>query len=435
VASESEWLERARRWCFRARLEGAHWDGPVFERGEGSLLWDVEGREYLDLNSGQICGVLGHSHPRIAEAVAEAARKLIHASAHYYNTAEIELAERLGMTLPDSLDRAFFGLSGSDATEAAMGVAKAATGRYEIASPHVSFHGFSELPRALSFAIWGERHAPPAPGNFALMAPYCFRCPIRHSFPDCDIACLEGSLAVLDTETAGSLAAIITEPLHSAGGVIVPPEGWLARVKAACEERGALLILDESQTGLAKLGTMWGFEHDGVVPDIVTVSKHFGGGIPISAVVTTSEVEERAIDSGFVYAHSHSADPLGCTAAIATLDVIEQDGLVARSDELGRYWRARLAELADEHEEIVDIRGRGVLQGIELGAADGSPGGELGHAVGKSCLEAGLLFSVRRSGSVFRFTIPFSTTEQQLDRAAAILDDAFVRARAVRATA
>jgi 2,2-dialkylglycine decarboxylase (pyruvate) len=429
MASEQEWLKRAERWCFRARLEGPHWDGPVFERGEGSLLWDVEGKEYLDFNSGQICGVLGHAHPRIAEAVAEAARKLVHASAHFYNTAEIELAERLGLTLPEGLNRVFFGLSGSDGTEAAMGVAKAATGRYEVASPHVSFHGFSEGPRALSFAVWGERHAPPPPGNFALMAPYCFRCPVRHTFPGCELACLDGSLAVLDTETAGSLAAIITEPLPSAGGVIVPPEGWLARVKEACEQRDALLILDESQTGLAKLGTMWGFEHDGVVPDLITVSKHFGGGVPISAVVATDEVEQRAIENGFIYAHSHSADPLGCTAALATLDVIEEDGLVERSAQLGDYWQARVAELQAQHPEIVDVRGRGVLQGIELGADDASPAGELGHAVGKHCLEQGLLFSVRRGGSVFRFTIPFTTSEEQLDRAAAMLDAAFVHAR------
>ncbi len=430
MTTEHEWLERARRWCFRARLESPHWDGPVFERGEGTLLWDVEGKEYLDLNAGQICGVLGHSDPRIAEAIATAARTLVHASSNFYNTAEIELAERLGMTLPSSLHRAFFGLSGSDATEAAMGIAKAATGRYEIASPHVSFHGFSEQPRALSFAIWGERHSPPAPGNFALMAPYCFRCPIRHTYPECELACLDGSLEVLDTETGGSLAAIITEPLPSAGGVIVPPEGWLARVRDACRERDALLILDESQTGLAKLGTMWGFEHDGVAPDIVTVSKHFGGGIPISAVVTTDEIEQRAIEQGFVYAHSHSADPLACTAALVTLDVIEKDGLVVRSEELGRYWRSHMERLAAEHSCIVDLRGRGVLQGVELGASDGSPGGEIGKAVGRHCLDAGLLFSVRRAGSVFRFTIPFSTTEQQLDAAAEILDSALVQAAA-----
>lgn len=424
MSVEHEWLERARRWCFRARLETPHWDGPVFERGEGSLLWDVEGKQYIDLNAGQICGVLGHSDPRIAEAIAGAARTLVHASSNFYNTAEIELAERLGMTLPTPLHRAFFGLSGSDATEAAMSIAKAATGRYEIASPHVSFHGFSEQPRALSFAIWGERHSPPAPGNFALMAPYCFRCPIRHTYPDCDLACLDGSLEVLDAETGGSLAAIITEPLPSAGGVIVPPDGWLARVRDACRERDALLILDESQTGLAKLGTMWGFEHDGVVPDIVTVSKHFGGGLPISAVVTTDEIERRAIERGFLYAHSHSADPLGCTAALATLEAIEADNLVERGEQLGRYWQSQMARLASEHACIANVRGRGVLQAIELAGADGSPGGKIGKAVGRRCLDKGLLFSVRRAGSVFRFTIPFSTTDRQLDAAVEILDAA-----------
>jgi 2,2-dialkylglycine decarboxylase (pyruvate) len=424
VTREREWLSRAERYCFRARLERPHYEGPVFERGEGSVVWDVEGKAYLDFNSGQICGVLGHSHPRIVEAIARATRTMIHASSNYYNIYEIALSEKLAGTLPPQLRKSFFGLSGSDATESAINIAKKVTGRYELASPHLSFHGLGDTPRSLSYAAWHKGIPPSAPGSFAIMAPYCMRCPIAHTYPECDIACLSGSLDLLDAETVGPVAAIITEPIFSAGGVIEPPPGWLARVRQACDERGALLILDESQTGLAKLGTMWGFEHGGVVPDLITVSKHFGGGVAISAVVTSPELEQAAINSGFQYAHSHSADPIGCSAALATLETIEEENLVERARVLGDAWRARLDDLRGSHECIADVRGRGVLQAIELETPDGAPGHALGPIVSRLCLEAGLLFSMRRKGSVFRFTIPFSTTEEQLDRGAEILDQA-----------
>ena len=422
ATSERDWLDLARSYSFRARLDRPHYDGPVFARGEGSVVWDVEGKAYLDFNSGQLCGVLGHRHPRIVQAMEQAAKTLIHSSSTYYNAAEIALSERLASILPPGLRKSFFGLSGSDATEAAINIAKKVTGRYEIASPHVSFHGLGDTPRAVSFAAWHQGMPPTAPGNFAITAPYCFRCPIKHTFPECDIACLSGSLDVLDAETVGPIAGFITEPLFSAGGVIEPPPGWLERVQEACRERGALLILDESQTGLAKLGTMWGFEHDGVVPDVITVSKHFGGGIAISAVVTSSELEEEAIDKGFSYSHSHSADPFGCAAALATIDAIEEENLVERAGTLGGAWRTLLEQLAAEHDSISVVRGRGLLQGIELSAPDGAPAYGLGHAVAAEALERGLLFSVRRKGSVIRFTPPFSTTEEQLDRAAEILD-------------
>jgi 2,2-dialkylglycine decarboxylase (pyruvate) len=349
---------------------------------------------------------------------------MIHASSTFYNTAEIALSEKLASTLPPQLQKSFFGLSGSDATESAINIAKKITGRYELASPHISFHGLGDTPRSLSYAAWHKGIPPSAPGSFAIMAPYCLRCPIKHTYPECDIACLSGSLDVLDAETVGPVAALITEPIFSAGGVVEPPPGWMARMREACDERGALLILDESQTGLAKLGTMWGFEQDGVVPDIITVSKHFGGGIAISAVVTSPQLEQAAIDAGFQYSHSHSADPFACSAALATLETIEEEHLVERAVELGGSWRTRLEQLAGDHECIRECRGRGVLQAVELQAPDGSPGHALGPIVQRLCLEAGLLFSMRRRGSVFRFTIPFSTTEEQLDRGAEMLDEA-----------
>jgi 2,2-dialkylglycine decarboxylase (pyruvate) len=421
--TETEWLERAKKYCFRARLDRPHYEGPVFTRASGSLVWDVEGHEYIDLNAGQLCGVMGHSHPRIVRAVSEAAKTFLHASSTYYNTAEIELSERLAGTFPNGrLVKSFFGLSGSDATESAINIAKKVTGRYEIASPHISFHGLGDTPRALSYAAWHAGMPPTAPGSFAILAPYCFRCPIKQTFPECEIVCLDGSLDVLDAETVAPIAAVITEPLFSAGGVIEPPEGWLQRVKESCRERGALLILDESQTGMAKLGKMWAMEISGVEPDIVTVSKHFGGGMAISAVITTSEIEEEAIERGFSYSHSHSADPLGCAAALETINMIEEEGLVERANEIGSYWRGHLDALAQQHPAIGQVRGRGLLQAIELVTETGSPATDLGPLAASACIASGLLFSVRRKGSVFRFTPPFTTTIEQLDRAAEILD-------------
>lgn len=423
-ATSSEWLGLAEQYCFRARLDRPHYEGPVFVRASGSHIWDADGTRYLDFNSGQLCAVLGHSHPKVVAAVANALKTLVHSSSTYYNVYEIALAERLAGTLPPSLSKAFFALSGSDASEAAINIAKKLTGRFEIASPHIAFHGLSDTPRALSYAGWHKGLAPSAPGNFASFAPYCLRCPIKLSYPECELGCVDASLELLEAETTGPLAAFMTEPIFSAGGVIVPPAGWLARMHEVCKAQGAVLILDESQTGLAKTGSMWAFETEGVVPDILIISKHFGGGVAISAVVTSPEIEERVIEKGFQYAHSHSSDPIACAAALATLEAIDEEDLVARARELGAYWRGCLENLQKRHSCIADVRGRGLLQAIEFQEPDGSPGASIGPSVRDSALRNGLLFSMRRNGSVLRFTPPFSTTTAQMDSAAEILDSA-----------
>lgn len=205
-------------------------------------------------------------------------------------------------------------------------------------------------------------------------------------------------------------------------------QGWLAELKRRCEARGALLIVDEAQTGLAKLGMMWGFEQEQVVPDIFTISKHFGGGVAISAAITTDEIEEKASETGLVVGHSHSNDPLPCHAAIASIDIILEEMLTDVAQRIGAYWRDHLDRLASRHEIIGDIRGRGLLQGIELVADRQSrePAYAQGREIGRRCLENGLILSVRRSGSVFRFVPPFTTTEAQMDEAAEILDEAIV---------
>jgi 2,2-dialkylglycine decarboxylase (pyruvate) len=428
LMDEATLLQTARDYAFRARLDGADFDGPVLESASGSIVRDVQGKEYLDFNSGQMCSALGHSHPKIAEAIKDSADRFVHASSTLFNVKEIELSGRIGEIVDRPLQKSFFLLSGSDANEAALAMAKKATGGYEVASPHTSFHGLGDTTRAVTFGspAWHKGYAPPAPGNFAIFAPYCYRCPLKLEYPSCDIQCLDAGFELLDAETSGQPAAIITEPLFSAGGVIEAPRGWLPKLKELCDERGTLLVLDECQTGLAKLGSMWAYQDHGVVPDILTTSKHFGGGITISAVVTSPEIEERVVSQGFIYSHSHVSDPLACNAAIASLDVIRDERLTERAREIDEIWKACMRELAERHELIGDIRGRGLIQGIEFvldreRRTPAFPGEQLSDL----CLERGLILSVRRRGSVLRFVPPFTTSVAQLRRAAEILDEAF----------
>ena len=428
--TEAELLELAQKYSFRSRIDTNSVSGPIMVWGRGSVVRDVNGREYLDFNSGQMCGALGHNHPRIVQALMESSETLIHSHMSMFNDREIILAARLAEITPQGMDRSMFLTSGSDSNEAAMAIAKRYTGGYEIASPAVSFHGMNDSTRAVTFSGWHEGYGPYAPGHYPILAPYEYRCTYCKDRGGCDYTCLNTSFDLLDAQADGPLAGVITESLFSAGGVIDLPEGWLRELKRKCEERGALLIVDEAQTGLAKLGSMWGFDHEGVTPDIFTISKHFGGGVAISATITTDEIEEKVSASGLVVGHSHSNDPMPCNAAIASIDIILEEMLVDVSNRIGAYWREHLERLAKKHEIIGDVRGRGLLQGIELvtDRQTREPAYEQGRAIGRWCLENGLILSVRRKGSVFRFVPPFTTTEAQLDQAAEILDQAITRA-------
>jgi 2,2-dialkylglycine decarboxylase (pyruvate) len=423
---EQELLASAQTHIFRARMDAKELRGPILERGSGSVVWDVTGKAYLDFNSGQMCSALGHNHPRIVAAIQESTQKLIHASSSLLNVNEIRLAETLASTVPAPLQKSFFLLSGSDANEAALAVAKKYTGRQDVASPHTSFHGLSESARAVTFTGWHQGYGPYPPGTYGILAPYCYRCPVQHTFPQCEFACLKASFELLDAECAAPPAAIITEPLFSAGGVIEPPDGWLPELKRRCEDRGTLLVLDEAQTGLAKLGTMWAFEREGVIPDVLTISKHFGGGITISAVVTSAEIEAVVAARHFVFMHSHTSDPLACGAGLASLELILEEKLWERAAQLGAYWRGHLQRLAERYELIGDVRGRGLIQGLELVWDRGrkTAAFEAGLQIAQTCLQKGLLCSVRRGGSVLRFVPPFTTTTSQFDQAAEILEQA-----------
>ncbi len=426
MRSEKDLLDSARKYSFRGRVDKSVFSGPVFARGEGSTVEDVNGKRYIDFNSGQMCSALGHNHPTITAAIRKSCDALIHAHSSFFNDQEIALAERLGELLPPPLEKSLFLGSGADANEAAVTIARKFTGGFEVASPHISFHGLSDTARSLTFAGWHSGHGPLAPGSLAMVAPYCYRCPLSQKFPDCEIACLDTSFELIDAQTTSRPAAVITEPLFSAGGVVEPPPGWLRKLKEGCEAREMLLIVDDEQTGLGKLGAMFGFEKDEVTPDVVTLAKHFGGGVSISSVSTSAKVEDRVASSEFVVTHSHTNDPLACAAGVASLDVIEREDVPARARKIGAHLRDRLDRLGEQYEMVGDVRGRGLLQGIELveDRRAKKPAAAQGREINRRCLENGLIFSQRREGSVLRFVPPATTTEGQMDEAMDILADA-----------
>jgi 2,2-dialkylglycine decarboxylase (pyruvate) len=431
---EAALLEKASKYAFRARMDKKVATGPVFASASGSVVTDVKGRDYLDFNSGQMCSALGHNHPTVVAAIRDACDTMLHAHSSHYNVREIELAARLGAIVPAPLQKSLFGESGSDANEMAMTIARKYTGGHEVASPHISFHGLSDATRAVTFAGWHANQALTPGGAVAMVAPYCYRCPLAQTYPACDFACLTVSFALLDAQATAQSAAVITEPLFSAGGVVEPPHGWLARLQQMCRARGMLLIVDEEQTGLGKLGQMFAFESEDVVPDLVTVAKHFGGGVGISAVITTEAIETKVVEDGYAATHSHSNDPLICAAGIASLDVIEQEDVPAKARAIGTHMRERLDAMMQRYEMIGDIRGRGQLIGVELvrDRHSKTPATTEGRAIGRLCFESGLIFSLRRDGSVLRFVPPATTTSEQIDWAMDLVQQAIEAASSGR---
>lgn len=428
--NEAELLEKASQYSFRARMDKKTNEGPVFYKASGSVVWDVNDKAYIDFNSGQMCSALGHNHPTVTAAIKAACDEMIHAHSSHYNVKEIELASRLGKITPRPLQKSLFGESGADANEMAMMIARMYTGGFEIASPHISFHGLSDATRAVTFSGWHAGHGHLPAGSYAMVAPYCYRCPLKQTFPECEFACLKLSFELLDAQTTGKPAAVITEPLFSAGGVIEPPRGWLKELQKMCHARGMLLIVDEEQTGLGKLGQMYAFESEDVIPDIITVAKHFGGGVGVSAVITTEKIEETVVNKGYAATHSHANDPLICAAGTASLDVIENENVPEKAKKIGLRIREWLDGFQQRYEMIGDIRGRGQLTGVELvrSRQTKEPATDEGRAIGKECFSNGLIFSIRRNGSVLRLVPPASTTDDQIDAAMETLGRALEKA-------
>jgi 2,2-dialkylglycine decarboxylase (pyruvate) len=401
----------------------------IIERAAGSYVYDSDGNAILDFTSGQMSAVLGHSHPDIVKTVTGSISSLAHLFSGMVSRPVVTLATRLADSLPDNLSRMLLVTTGAESNEAAIKMAKMYTGKYEIVSFDRSWHGMTSGAAAATFSAGRRGYGPVLPGNLTLPTPNAYRSPFRNADGSYDWESeLDYGFAAVDAQSTGSLAACLVEPILSSGGVVELPLGYLARLKEMCAARGMLLIVDEAQTGLGRTGTMYAFERDGVAPDILTLSKTLGAGLPVAAVMTGDDIERVCGERGFLFYTTHASDPLAAAVALTVLDVIERDGLVERAAKLGDRLRDRLVELQGRYDVVGDVRGRGLLQGIELvtDKATRTPADALGAAITSACLDRGLHMNIVQlpgMGGIFRIAPPLTISEADLDTGLDILED------------
>ena len=403
----------------------------LFVSAKGSLVWDDTGREILDFTSGQMCATIGHNHPAIVEAVHRAGARAFHMFSGMIPEVVAELAMRVGQDwMPPGLTKSIFVNTGSESNEVALRMAKMHTGGYEILAVGGSWHGITGGAGGVSFASDRKGYGVPTPGVFVMPEPNAYRPYIAAATEEASaLAGLELGLKMFDMQSAGRPAAIIIEPVISAGGVLVPPRAYMQALRRAADERGMLLIFDEAQTAFGRIGHRTGAEFFGVVPDIISVSKTLGGGLPLAGTITTPAIEQSVHAKGFTYYTSHVSDPLLAEVGLAVLRVLEQEHLVERARTVGDYLRARLVDLQQRHEAIGDVRGAGLLLGVELvkDRQSRDPYHALGNLTTQKCYQKGLSMNIRRRperGSVWRIAPPLTVTHAEIDRATAILDEA-----------
>jgi 2,2-dialkylglycine decarboxylase (pyruvate) len=403
----------------------------LFRSAKGSIVVDDTGREILDFTSGQMCATIGHNHPAIVRAVQQAGERAY----HLFSGMIPEVVAELGRTMardwmPQGMSKSLFVNTGSESNEAALRIAKMYTGGYEVLAVGGSWHGVTGGVSATSFASDRKGYGVPVPGVHLMPEPNMYRPYIRGLDPEASaMACLELGLKMYDMASTGRRAAIVIEPVISAGGVLVPPRAYMQALRKAADERGMLLIFDEAQTAFGRIGERHASDHFGVVPDILTVSKTMGGGLPLAATVTTPTIEADIHAKGFTYYTSHVSDPLPAMVGLAVLETIRREELIARARETGAYLRERLIELQGRYEAIGDVRGLGMLLGVELvkDRETREPYHQLGAITTQKCFELGLSMNIRRRperGSVWRIAPPLTTTRAEIDRGIDILDRA-----------
>lgn len=376
----------------------------VLIRGEGVRVWDGEGREYLDFLAGIAVNSLGHCHPRVVEAVRDQAGRLIHCSNLYYSVPQAKLASLLGRISGGY--KAFFANSGAEANEGAIKLARkyARAGgnngeRFEIVSALNSFHGRTmACLAATGQAKYGVAFAPLPPG-------------FRHvAFND---------LAAAEAAIGPATCAVLVEPVQGEGGIVPADRAYLEGLRRLCDERGALLIFDEIQCGIARTGRMFAWEHYGVRPDIITLAKGLGGGLPIGAVLARPEVAAAFAPGD--HGSTFGGNPVACAAAAAVLETVLGEDLAGRAARVGDHFRRRLLELAARYPFIVEVRGLGLMLGIQLSFP--------GRALVDRCREEGLLINCTND-VVLRFLPPLVVEEADVDRAAEILERVLATAAA-----
>lgn len=432
---DPQFWQNARRHLVRY---GGRFEPMIIERAHGSFVYDADGRAILDFTSGQMSALLGHGHPEIAEVVADHAQRLDHLFSGMLSRPVVELATKLAGVAPAGLERALLLTTGAESNEAALRLAKLYTGRHEVVGFAQSWHGMTGGAASATYSAGRRGYGPAAVGSFAIPAPYPYRPRFERGGVYDWQAELDYAFDLVDRQSCGSLAAFIAEPILSSGGILELPPGYLVALKAKCVERGMLLILDEAQTGIGRTGLMFACQRDGVAPDIMTLSKTLGAGLPLAAVLTTAEIEETCHERGFLFYTTHVSDPLPAAVGAKVLDIVARDHLVERARISGARLEAGLRALQRDFECIGDVRGRGLLLGLELvkdrATREAAP--ELGAAITRECMRLGLSMNIVQlpgMGGVFRIAPPLTVSDTEIDLGLDLLRQAITRVLAAGA--
>ncbi|MFN3980795.1 MAG: aspartate aminotransferase family protein [Caldilinea sp.] len=395
--------------------------------GDGVYVWDTDGKQYLDFFGGILTTSVGHNNPHVVQRVREQVGRLIHSSTLYPNENHVNLAERLAEITPGRLQMSYFTNSGSEANETAIVAAQTYTDNREIVALRHAYSGRTSLAMSVTaHSTWkvGKSFSPDVKHA---VNPYCYRCPLKLTYPSCGVACAQDIEDVIRTTTSGRIAAFMAEPIQGVGGFITPPDEYFQIAVEIARRYGGVFICDEVQTGFGRTGTHWfGIAHWGVEPEIMTMAKGIANGLPMGATITVPEVAQAMVGKGLTLS-TFGGNPVSTAAGLGTLEAMEEAGGPSRFAELGAWLRSGLDRLGERYPLIGDVRGKGLMQGIEMVTDRQSkePAPKAVAQLFEETRERGLLIGKGGLyGNVIRISPPLTVSEEQIDRALEILDHA-----------
>jgi 4-aminobutyrate aminotransferase/(S)-3-amino-2-methylpropionate transaminase len=343
----------------------ALYSGLAMARGQGSRITDEDGNTYIDFIAGIAVGSVGHCHPHYVQALQEQAARLTFGS--FTTEVRAKFLQLLASVTPPGLTRIQLFSGGAEAVEAAFRLAKSVTKKFEFVGYSGAFHGKTGGVLPLLWGDFKKGLGPFAPGCYSAPYAYCYRCPLSLTYPACGIACAEETRGVIRNQTGGAVAAIIVEPMQGTAGNVIPPPGFLPAIQSIAKEAGALLIADEMISGFGRTGRMWGVDHDSVVPDVMAVGKGVGGGFPLAALVSTDALTKHPpFSNPSGSSSSYGGNPLAAAAGLASLEIITREDLAGNARRVGGAMLRKLEAMKEKHAVIGDVRGRGLLLGLEL---------------------------------------------------------------------
>ena len=402
----------------------------VLERGHGQYVWDLDGKRYLDFFGGILTVSVGHCNEKVTGHIEAQVARLQHTSTLYPNEAIVALAEKLAEVTPGKLQKSFFTNSGTEANEAAILLARMHSGSYEVVALRHAYSGHSQLAKSITGQSPWRRGGVISFGVLHAMNPYCYRCPLGMSYPDCGVACAKDVEDVILTTSSGRIAAFIAEPIQGVGGFITPPKEYFKIVFTIVKKYGGLFISDEVQTGFGRTGKKWfGIEHWEVEPDIMTCAKGMANGHPVGATITTDEI---AGSFQGLTISTFGGNPVAMVAARATIEVIEEEKLMENVELVGTYFRSKLEELQQKYPLIGDVRGMGLMQALELVKDRNTkePAPEATLELMERTKDNGLLIGKGGLyGNVIRLSPPMNISKADVDEAIKLLDKSFAQVK------